>query len=62
MTEEQINHTALELIERGINDAFEYLDDAEKCKSVVMRVASIIRFANSLKKDTKAEKSGKEDT
>ena len=57
MSEEYINHKALELIEQEINDAFEYLDDAEECKNVIMRVASIIQFANSLKKDIKkAEK------
>lgn len=61
MTKEYINHKALELIEQEINDVFEYLDDAEECKKAITRVASIIQFANSLKKDIKAEKSGKED-
>ena len=57
MTKEYINHKALELIEREVNHEFEYLDDDEECKRVITRVASIIQFANSLKKDLKkAEK------
>ena len=43
MTEEHINHKALELIEQEINDVFGYLDDAEECKSVVTRVAGACR-------------------